>query len=98
MTHQDLIIEEPRRFYSNLDEKHFFDWLQEIPAVKSVVGGVNGLTVKLDTPIKDPDLRDLIAVLTRYGVNRKCLAVLLNASNQAWFADPQKYWHSAVFE
>jgi hypothetical protein len=95
---QELLIDEPRRFFSYQDEKHFFQWLEEITAVKEVVGGVNGLTVKLEAPIDDLDLRDLIAVLTRYGIDRKCLASLLNDSNRAWFADPKMYWYSAVFE
>ena len=43
-----LVIKEPTPFYSQLDEDHFFAWLNEIPNVAGVKGTKNGLEVMLN--------------------------------------------------
>ena len=91
---QVLLIRE-KIYFSQLDEDHFFAWLQEIPAVKRVTVG---LEVVVKEPIDKASLYDLIAVMTRYGLDRKCLRPLCEShKDRRWFADPKKYWHKAVF-
>jgi hypothetical protein len=93
-----LIIKEPSSFYSYLDEENFFRWLQSIPVVTDVVRVGFDLEISLDSPIDEPNLRDLIAVLKRYGVDLKCLRKFVDSSNESWFKNPQAYWYKAVFE
>jgi hypothetical protein len=47
-------------------------------------------------PGKD-DLRQLLAVCRRYGVDMRQLAKFETAKNRDWFRDPKSYWHQAVF-
>ena len=42
-------------------------------------------------PRKD-ELRELLAICQRYGVNMRQLAKFETATNRQWFRDPQKYW------
>lgn len=97
MTHI-LMIKEPRIFYSYNDEKNFFRWLEEISAVRKVAGTSKGLKVVVKTPIEDQDLRELIAVMSRYSLDQRCLRGLLSKENESWFKDPKMYWHGAVFD
>jgi hypothetical protein len=85
-------------YYHQNDERAFFEWLSRIPCVKSYAGdGRSGLVVQLKRrPVKD-DLRQLIALCHRYGVNMRQLAKFETAKNRDWFCDPQKYWYQAVF-
>jgi hypothetical protein len=80
-----------------MDEKNFFDWLGSIPAVKSIRGTPVGLELSVDKPMDRTSLYDLIAVLTRYGLDRKCLKGIAAPEDAKWFEDPAKYWHSAIF-
>ena len=59
-----LVIKEPTPFYSQLDEDHFFAWLNEIPNVAGVKGTKNGLEVMLNDlvvpsrPIRWPSMKE----------------------------------------
>jgi hypothetical protein len=92
-----LVIKEPRIFYSYNDEKNFFRWLEDIPAIKKVTGSSKGLKVVVKTPIEDQDLRELLAVMSRYSLDLGSLKELLSEGNESWFKNPKMYWHSAVF-
>ena len=92
-----MIIPEPKIFYSYLDEKHFFYWLEEIPAVKNVLGVISGLELTIIQPLDQPNLRDLIAVMKRYQLDMTCLADFCTPENEFWFRDPEKYWHTDIF-
>lgn len=85
-------------FYHLNDERAFFEWLGRIPCVERYEGeGRRGLVVYLKRkPLKD-ELRELLALCQRYGVNMRQLAKFETARNRHWFRDPKKYWHSAVF-
>lgn len=93
-----LIIKEPNPFFSYLDEKSFFDWLESIPAVKSVVGTPQGLEVSLESPLDEKNLSDLIAVMHRYGIEKKHLRDLCTSENESWFKNTDKYWYKSVFD
>jgi len=95
---KNLTIEEPSLFFSYRDEEHFFTWLESISAVQNVTRSARGLDLKLSHEVDDASLLDLIALLTRYGLDRKCLRKLSTAKNQHWFKKSKKYWYRAVFK
>jgi len=92
-----LLIKEPSPYFSQKDEGHFFQWLQSIQAVTNVVGTPNGIEVTLQNIDKDT-LYELIAITSRYGIDKKCLAALCNSENETWFKDKNKYWYKSIFE
>ncbi|KWT89279.1 MULTISPECIES: hypothetical protein [unclassified Variovorax] len=92
-----ILIKEPQ-FYCYQDEKHFFDWLEGLKALKGMKRTPKGLALTVDFPIDDDSLADLIALLTRYRLDRATLKVFLNESNQKWFETSRAYWYRAVFK
>ena len=85
-------------FYHLNDERAFFEWLTRIPCVQSCEGeGNRGLVVRLKRRPGKDDLRQLLALCHRYGIDMTQLAKFETAKNRDWFRDPQKYWHRAVF-
>lgn len=92
-----ILIKEPTIYFSQKDEDHFFQWLQSLQAVKNVVGTPDGLEVTLENLDRD-SLYDLIAIMTRYDIDKKCLATLCNSENEDWFKDKKKYWYKSIFE
>ena len=93
-----IVMKEPAPFFSDGDEDCFFHWLKSIDAVKDFVGGPKGLEVTLTDPVDDPSLRELIGLLTRYGLDMKWLRNLHTQQNEGWFASEKMYWHKAVFK
>jgi hypothetical protein len=96
-TNPVLFIDGPSPFYSQTDEDHFFAWLESIPAIKKVTGRERGLELVVERPIDKESLRDLIALMTRYDVNRRPLKPLCDEQEDEYFRDEGKYWHSAVY-
>jgi hypothetical protein len=92
-----LLIDGPSPFYSQTDEDHFFAWLESITAIKGVTGKGRGLELIVERPIGEESLRDLIALMTRYGVDRRPLKPLCEEQKDEYFRDKRKYWHSAVY-
>ena len=84
-------------YYSDADEANFFRWLQQVPAVKDVKGGPSGLEVAVNVPIDDDSLRELIALLTRYSLEKDSLRHLLTPENEHWFRKKGMYWFESVF-
>jgi hypothetical protein len=86
------------RFYHLNDERAYFEWLSRIPCVERYYGdGRHGLVVELKrAPWKD-ELRELLALCHRYGVDMRQLAKFETSKNRAWFRAPHAYWHNAVF-
>ena len=93
-----VIIPNPSLYYCEPDEDYFFAWLEAIPAVKEVTGTPAGLELKIQEPIDKTSFYELVGLLTRYGLDRKCLRPLCKSQSDPWFNDPQNYWYSAVFE
>ena len=83
------------RYFSYLDEKSFFEWAEEIPCVKSTAGGYLHIKSKR---LSESDLRDLIAIMARYGLPMPQLQQFLNAKNEHWFKSETAYWYKAVFK
>lgn len=82
------------QFFSQLDEKHLFEWAREIPCV--VRWEQDTLVVK-SKRINEASLRDLVALFWRYKIPMTQLAQFRNTANESWFAAPAMYWHAAVF-
>ena len=94
---KELIIQEGK-YYSQADEKAFYDRLNQLRCVKSVRGEPDGLHIALSRPPTQMQLQELIALLYRYGLDMRPLASLPTERNAAWFANDRKmFWHAKVF-
>ena len=94
LTHMDTGV----TFYHANDERTFFEWFGRIPCVERYAGeGRRGLVVYLKRRPRKDELREILAICHRYGVGMRQLAKFETATNRAWFCEPQKYWHKAVF-
>jgi hypothetical protein len=80
-----LLIPEPPFFYGQLDEDHFFGWLKDIASVKDVTGTPNDLQLDIVEPIDRASFLELAELLTRYGLDRRCLRPLAEAQDDPWF-------------
>jgi hypothetical protein len=92
-----LLIPQPPFFYGQLDEDHFFGWLKDIAAVNNVTGTPKGLELDIVEPIDRASFLELAGLLTRYGLDLRCLRPLLQSQPDPWFRDPEKFWHQSVF-
>ncbi len=97
MPAKELILQE-RYYYSLADEKTFYDRLHALRCVKEVRGARDGLHVVLSRSPTEAQLRELIALLYRYGLDMRPLASLRTERNEDWFAKNRKaFWHAKVF-
>jgi hypothetical protein len=85
------------RYGSEGDERAFFEWLGRIGCVGKCYGVVRDLRILLKRPPSDAELRELIAIFDRYGVDMAQLAALETKDNVGWFRKPGTYWHHSVF-
>jgi hypothetical protein len=75
-------IEEPK-FYTPVDEAVFYEWLEKIKLVKSYSKSPDGLIVELvDGPYEDNELCDLIAIFSRYNLDKTQFAAFETEENQ----------------
>lgn len=85
-------------FLSMHDEAVLFGWLEEIKGVKDVHGEGTGVRVVFRRAhLSDDDLRELLALFCRYGMEMRDLARFETPRNRKWFRVPGKYWHARVF-
>lgn len=92
-----LSIPEPNRYHCDSDEDHFFGWLKSIPAIKAVVGTPTGLDLTVDVPIDRLSFYELVGLMTRYQLDKKCLRQLCAGHQDVWFNDTKNYWYESVF-
>ena len=86
-------------FYSKGDERRFFQGLNDIPAIKDIRGVSRGLVVQVDMHSLSKDaMRELIALLWRYGISLYPLRVLANNKKFVWLSDEKFYWHRSMFD
>jgi len=85
-------------YHSQGDEISFFNWLNSIESVVAVEGFGTELEVTVSSnDIPDDDLREFIAIFTRYGVELKQLRIFENPSNAGWFTSNKvAYWHKGL--
>ena len=85
-------------YHSPKDEEAFFEWVQKIKSVTNVGGHGNTDTISVDLEIVDQDdVRELLALFHRYGVDKKQLIALVKPEYHAWLNDKKKYWYSDIF-
>lgn len=93
-----VLIATSVKYFSQRDEDSFFAWLNSIDSVTGAVGVGRDLRISLKaSTLPDGDLREFVALFFRYGVDMRQLGRFLTDSNASWFAEPEKYWHDAVF-
>jgi hypothetical protein len=86
------------KYLSEHDEEVFFQWLGRLRSVTSVRGELQTEEITV-TPsrLTDDELRELLALSTRYGVEMSQLSVFRARANASWFARPTAYWFKSVF-
>jgi hypothetical protein len=94
---QSVVVVGGPRYYSQLDEDHFFGWLQSNPAVVQVSGQGLALHVTIRRPLSKEDLRELIAVFVRYRVDCCSLRQFCDEHPDDYFREEGAYWHSLVY-
>ena len=92
-----IAIDVPGMFYSTRDEDHFFAWLRSIDGVHAVVGHGRTLQVTVTYPLRWESFRDLVVLMTRYGLDRRCLMPLAERGRSPRFRDPRQFWFEGVF-
>ncbi len=91
-----LVATSVNYFHAN-DERAFFEWIERVPCVASLDGILCDLFIDLARPPDDADLRELLAIFFRYGIDMRQLARFESDSNRAWLRDPRKFWYARVF-
>ena len=85
-------------YYSDHDENMFFMWLKRVRSFTRIHGELDTLFIEVNMDQFDPeDLREVLALFRRYGVDLATLAVLERDANRTWFRDESKWWYSLVF-
>ncbi|BBE51950.1 hypothetical protein OYT1_ch2437 [Ferriphaselus amnicola] len=87
-------------FYSIGDERRFFQGLKDIEAIKEIRGVGRGLIIKIEMKALNKEmLRELIALLWRYGISLAPLKVFASNNKKfTWLDDERCYWYKSMFE
>ncbi|WP_325539280.1 hypothetical protein [Ramlibacter sp.] len=86
-------------FYSRGDERRLFSGFEEIPAIRSVHGVGRELLLEIDLSLLGKEaLRELVALLWRYGIPLAPLRVLSSKKKFSWLNDHQGYWYGTMFD
>ncbi len=86
-------------FYSQGDERRFFQGLNELDCISNVKGIGRGLVfdVRLSQLTKEK-LRELIGLLWRYQIDLLPLRPLVEKNKKlSWASEPHNYWHQNMF-
>jgi hypothetical protein len=79
------VIPEPVIYFGTIDENCFFSWLKGIDGVENVVGTPDGLTIWTSKNKFDVySLRELVALMRRYGLDLTTLKVQIDQGNSAF--------------
>ena len=86
------------RYGSQGDETAFFEWIGRISCVTKFEGSGDTLYLHVArSRISDENLRELIALFSRYRVPMKQLAQFETPRNRTWFTRPGMYWFARVW-
>lgn len=86
-------------YHSDLDETCFFNWLDNIDCISNVKGIGNSLMLEVESPPSDEGLRELLAILHRYKINKEQLSQFETEANRHWFArNKYAFWYKGVFK
>jgi len=81
-------------FYSQLDEKHLFEWALEIPGV---IRWEQDTLVVRSTRLSELSLREILSLFHRYRIPMQQLQVFMNERNMHWYKNKSAYWYKGVF-
>jgi hypothetical protein len=86
-------------FYSKGDERRLFMGFKEIAAIRSVQGVGRDLLLDIEVARLNQDaMRELLALLWRYGIPIAPLRSFAERKKFSWLNDSQGYWYSAMFK
>lgn len=86
-------------FYSMVDERFFFEWLEKMPFVVDVAGRGMVIEITVDSSKVDSDaLRELLALFQRYRVSMRQLRVFDCEEFASWFRRRSAFWYRKVFQ
>lgn len=86
-------------FYSRGDERRLFQGFKEIAAIRSIQGVGRDLLLDIEISALTKDaMRELLALLWRYGIPLTPLRTFADKKKFDWLNDSQGYWHSAMFQ
>lgn len=84
-------------FYSQGDERSFFEFAESIKGVRKVEGVGDEIRIHVLARLSDRSLRDLLALFRRYEIEMGQLRQFLTVRNRKWFGDAGKFWFKGVF-
>jgi hypothetical protein len=85
-------------YYSQGDERAFFEWAKRISCIEKLEGSGHELRIHVRRRrVSNTCLWELIGLFHRYDVAMDQLAQFESASNRAWFRSPKMFWYRAVF-
>jgi len=85
------------KFYSQRDERSFFERLKELESVIEFSGVGPDIIIRMRDNIIEEDLREIIAIFFRYKVDMSQLRPFLNDENEEWFGNKKMFWYKNVF-
>ena len=85
-------------YLSAIDEDQFFGWLDKIECIDDITGIGDTLYLTINSEFSDENLREIIALFSRYQVEMTQLQKLLTDDNRHWFYEnKESYWQDDVF-
>jgi len=102
MKRKNFLIWKNVRFYSDLEKKVFFEFIEKIKSIAEFEQENKKLYLYFKSKrIPDKDLRALIGLFDRFKIDMKQLKIFLNERNKKWFKDGAGeyvgYWVKKVF-
>jgi len=86
------------RFFSQGDERAFFEWLDKLPFVERYEGRGRTLYISINSLAVDEDgLREMLALFRRYELGMRQLVIFDRDDFADWFWDKQAYWYKDIF-
>jgi hypothetical protein len=84
-------------FYHASDERAFFEWIERLPCFDCYEQEDFGLNIRLKRKPKRDELREILALGFRYGVDMRQLKAFETKANRHWFRNADAYWYQSVF-
>jgi hypothetical protein len=85
------------RFYSQGDERAFFDFAGNIKSISKIKGVGEEIQLKVASRVSDTSLRDLVGLFQRYHIRMNQLRQFATSRNHHWFHDRRAFWFAKVF-
>jgi hypothetical protein len=86
-------------FYSAGDERRLFEGFKELEAIQNVKGVRRDLLLDVRLgQLNTEAMRELIALLWRYGISLQPLRVFAEKKKFDWLNNTQGYWYKSMFK